>query len=221
MLLDALPEPAPIASLNRREGELRYVTQNFNDLQGLRGAALFSGLLLLFHLFPHGHAPWRAVLATFSGVFVLGWAWAVFMTRWYKERYGFVGVTRVRAERVPGTGLAMWLCFGLFAALFIFFRAKLMYLNIAEISVVLLLPKCFLAAPRSAATRLRRTLYAAATSAALGSTVYAVICPGSQRWVLEIWIWLWSMLLLGLYDHWLLGYLLGPPRFKIAESARE
>ena len=217
MLLDDVPGPVHIASLDRREGELRYVTQNFNDLQGLKLMPFWAGFLILLFAYSHKHAPVLGVLMAFVAVIALTFAWASFLSRWYKERHGFIGAKLVQREQVRGASLAWWALAILNMGLLFSPRTLAANSTFDVITFFFLLPKCLLAPPRSGAIRLRQALYIVATLAGLGVWVYAAVCPRA----LQTWIWLWSMLLLGLYDHWLLGYLLGPRRFKIAESSHE
>lgn len=77
---------------DRRGKELRYLTEHYHDLQGLRTApawAAFAALeLWLGRLWP-GHGAWIAWILTVS-VGLLGVKWAVWAKGWYERRYGVV-----------------------------------------------------------------------------------------------------------------------------------
>ena len=198
---------------------MRYVTQHFSDLQGLKGVPVCAGVLVLLHAFPPGHPPVRAVLSACGGLLALTIAWASWMNRRYKERYGFVGAAKTQPEETPGASLAMWLCFVLIGVLAISPRAYPAYSYLILNAPTYLIAKCFYACPQSGPVRLRRALYIAAALAAVGTVVYAAFCQEFFRHAFQIW--LWSLLILGLYDHWLLGFLLRPRRAGLAEAAHD
>ncbi len=220
MLLDALPEPTPIAQLSGREGELRYVTQNFRDLQTLKALPFCAGGLLSVEILPQRHLSIAVVMMMGSAVLVLGWVCAAWLERWYKERYGFVSATKIQPEQVPGAGPITWLSFALILILFISTstRDSWFYVLYAQL-ISFLLSRCLHACPQSAPIRLRQVLYIGTTLAAVGAIVYVAICPGFRWHAVETWFG--SIAVLSLYDHWLLSYLLRPRGLQISEGRHE
>lgn len=219
MLLDALPEPTPIAQLSGREGELRYVTQNFQDLKGLQLVPFWSGMLAIFQVLPHGHTPLRIVLPAFAIVIMLTFLWASWISRWYKERYGFIAAVKSHPEQVSGAGLVWIVCLILLFALTVSSRTLPGYIPLINTTLVFLVPKCLQACPRSAAVHFRRASYTIAASASIGVAVYASFYSAHSS--LGVRIMLASLLLLGLYDHWLLGFLLRPRSLQVREAPYE
>ena len=223
MLLDALPEPTPLAQLSRREGEMRYVTQHFSDLQGLKWSPFWAGLLISFYVphgfyVPHDRVHQRIAMSAFGAVIVLSAACAWRMKRWYKDRYGFVGAAKTPPEQSRGAGLLMLLCLPCMFVLAVSRRDVSIYVSLVLMTQTYLLPKCA-ACPRSGPVRLRQLLYRVVATASLSISVYAAISPISGK--LAFILWLWSLLLLGLYDHWLLGFLLRPRYTGLAEASHD
>ena len=220
MLLDALPEPTPLAQLSRREGEMRYVTQHFSDLQGLKWVPLWAGALALLYAFPYGHAvPVHTVLVACGAATVPVLACTRWMNRWYKEHYGFVGVAKMQPEQIPGASLVLTLLFILIAVLATSPQASSGYIILVMQAQNFLVLKCFYACPQSRPVQLRRALYIAATLASISAIAYAAVCPRFSWRAMQIW--LWSLLVLGLYDHWLLAFLSRPRQFELAEAFHE
>ena len=216
MLIDALPEPTPMAQLGRYEGELRYVTQHFKDLQGLKLAPFSISMLMLLCAFPRGHHRARVVAVVIGGTIALivGGIW--FVARWYSARYGFVQLALSRREILPGSKLATILCLVVFAILVIFAHARQPDLSMVPLVKSLFLPQCFFAVPQSGAVRLRRLLYVSSTLAVTGFLIGGAF--SSRCHWMALYVFLWSLLLLGLYDHWLLSYLLRPRPLEQAEA---
>jgi hypothetical protein len=200
MYTDAL-----LTSTTRGE-ELSYVTRHFRDLQGMRMAPAWAALLLLAIVsasigLSRGHVAGVGILiiALFFAVW-LPWSGA-----WYKRHYGLVA--NLAPQYVPGLSWAMIAFLVVFVGTGIFGRLDA-YRGVLNMWICLLftLPVCFYPAPASIPIRLRRALYIVGTLA-IFSTIGSVPFLHESKWLLLAVITA-TLLLLNLYDHWLLNQLL-------------
>ncbi|MFY9938324.1 MAG: hypothetical protein WAK33_15705 [Silvibacterium sp.] len=216
---DALP-----ATTHRGE-ELRYVTEHFHDLQGLYFAWFWAGLLFLCFLSSSTHLSRGHVLIVAVSIIALFLPVGVpCIHAWYK-RYGMVQNrapeiseakplsildTKPAPRRTPvlfWAWLGIWGVFvgtGLFRGL----DAHRSALNL-WISLWLTLPRCFYPAPANGFIQLRRALYIAGSAAIFFAILGVPFVPllHSSKWLL-LEIVCTTLLVLSLYDHWLLNHLL-------------
>ena len=189
-----------------RGAELSYVTKHFRDLEGMRMAPAWAGLLLLAILsasigLSRGHAAGAAILiiALFFTV------WLPWSSAWYKRHYGLVATPP--NQYVPGLSWAMIAFLVVFAGTMIFSNLDA-YRGALNMWTCLLftLPVCFYPAPASIPIRLPRALYIVG-SLAIFSTVGSFPFLHESKWIL-LGVITATPLLLNLYDHWLLNQLL-------------
>ncbi|MFC5862097.1 hypothetical protein ACFPT7_07315 [Acidicapsa dinghuensis] len=212
--------------------ELRYVTAHFRDLQGLRMAPFWGALLVLVSLaatssFSRVHLAWAAAVLT--GV---QFGWLYLGGRWYEQRYGVVkepepavpsGLISIMhpAARPQGASnpptprygylsginavlLLLWALMFI-PGMFLGHRAQpgLFALLLAAYQIF---PRCIHPVPYNWSVFLRRILATTALIAMVG--IYL-----EYRFTrIDLWTWmallLSFLLLLDLYDHWLLNHLL-------------
>lgn len=78
-----------VLAVGRHGEQLRYVTEHFQDLQGLR-LAPFWAYVLISVLFERVHRPDKMIfLILVGGLLLLAVSW-VWVGRWYRNRYGLV-----------------------------------------------------------------------------------------------------------------------------------
>lgn len=211
---------------SRHGQELRYVTAHFRDLQGLRMAPYWAALLVLASLERFALSPkWPLGFAAFACT-VAQFGWLSWSGRWYEQRYGVVKnpelpvrsglISIMNPEKQSPPILNYGERYGQAAALFLIWALVIMpdsYHKTGESwrLVVLLMafqvvPRCFYPVTNSGFIRLRRIL----ACAALLSSAGMYFSYRSAR--IGFWIWialqLAILLLLDLYDHWLLSRLL-------------
>ena len=83
-------QTAALNDVSSQRQELRYLTAHFRDLQGLRMAPLWLGLLVLTSLaktgsFSRGHLAWAA-----AALIAAQFGWLHLGGLWYERRYGVV-----------------------------------------------------------------------------------------------------------------------------------
>ena len=205
----------------QRDDELRYVTQHFKDLQGLRTVPFWAASLLLSAL-EYAHAVSRRQgLELFLGMLAFAVAWLAYADRWYRQHYGLV---TPREERVPSQVLSIletnpqpvtsgwWfivgiLLFALYLVPLFLPRpdGRLSGFGLLALAIFLL-PKAFFAAGASLWVR-GRQLLAMGACAMIGGLHIAFLMGRLDPW---LYIGGTTMVLLvaGLYDHWLLTHLL-------------
>jgi hypothetical protein len=206
----------------QRDGELRYVTQHFADLQGLRMVPLWAALVLLSVLEYTHSVSRRQGPELFLGMLVLAVAWQAFAGRWYRRHYGLV--TR-REERVPSQVLSIlqidrrptvatgwWfvacaLLFALYVVPLFLHRSERGFGGVGLLGLtILLLRNSFFA---DGANRWVRGRYLLARG---GIAMVGVLYVGFLLGHLDPWQDLGAtgtiLLLATLYDHWLLTRLL-------------
>ncbi len=206
MLLDAVYEEK-LEGAEGRDAELRYVTEHFRDLQGLQGApALIGGSLALMFVRDRGRHISLVLLGGLC-LLLLTFGWAAWLRRWYRARYGAITKPKAASEEVAGAGLLTWAFFVLSAALCIAPKRVstangLLFLE----AQLFLLPICFAAAPSNQCVLLRRLLYRVAAIATTALTTAAVFSSLTEK---VAWLtFCASLLCLGIYDHWLLSFLM-------------
>ena len=221
------------ATLNDTSGqdqELRYITAHFRDLQGLRMAPFWASLLVLTSLaqaesFSRGHLAWVAVACT-----VAQFGWLHWSGRWYEGRYGVVkepdlpvrsGLISILHPEAPpkltgnrlygyrsGAAAVLFLVWAsaLVPGIFLGHNAQPGTLAILA-TAYLIVPRCFYPLTKRWSVILRRVFAVTAVITIVGTfTSYRLDQMGLWTWMAVL---LSSLLLLDLYDHWLLNHLLG------------
>lgn len=189
-----------------RERQLRYVTENFSNLQTLKVGPLWILLLLIMAIgesLPHSRTKlvWIAYLALFA-FFA---AWAPTINRWYKHRYGFVEESKLHVLQGRQRRLLGWLIMSV-----LFLELSLLHEWVTFSSLLpltLTLPGCFYPASSMRITRIRRELYIGGSVSILFLALIGGWRP-THPWILMTGSSL-IVLLLGTYDQWLLDRLLG------------
>lgn len=210
----------------RRGEELRYVTEHFHDLQGLYFAWFWAGLLFLCFLSSSTQLSRGHILIVAVSIIALFLPVGVPCNHaWYK-RYGMVQnrgpefypsrplsildtnpAPRRRSSGLFWAWLGIWAIFvgtGLFRGL----DAHLSALNL-WVALWLTVPRCFYPAPANGFIQLLRALYVAGSAAiffAIFSVPFVPLLHSSKLLLLEIICA--TLLVLSLYDHWLLNHLL-------------
>jgi hypothetical protein len=208
-------QSAVLPDANSRGEELRYLTEHFRELQGLRVAPLWAVTLLVAIVAPLLRlSRWHALEMLIVGWVTLAAICIPWSAAWYRRTYGRI-VAPARRQPVPGLGFAL-------IAFMIVFAGSALFSSLDRyrgafnlwIALIFTLPTCFYVAPSSAFIRLRRVLYIA------GSAIIFLL-PGSvpflhpSRWLL-ISAFSATLLLLSLYDHWLLRHFLHPDTSEIS-----
>jgi len=198
-------------------GELRYITAHFRALQGLRLAPLWAAFLLIAFVAPlfqlsRGHAGEVLIIVVIAFAAI----WLPWSHGWYRRNYGTI-VNPTPQPAPLGLRIAMLI----FAALFIgsaLFQSLDRHRGALNFSIFLLftLPPCFYPEPPSIFIRLRRALYTAGT-AALFFILCSVFFLHPSRWFV-ISASSGTLLLLSLYDHWLLHHFLHPDAPEISHD---
>jgi hypothetical protein len=213
--------------------ELHYLTAHFRDLQGLRMAPFWGALLVLTSLAKTGSFS-GVQLAWTAGVLVAAqFGWLYLGGRWYEHRYGVVKesepqihsalISIMHSEAQPtrsGNPLARRYGYlnGVNAVLFLLWALTFVPdlflghhaqpgLFAALLAAYQVVPRCIYPVTSNWSILLRRILAATAMIAMLG--IYL-----EYRFArMDVWTWmallLSFLLLLDLYDHWLLNHLLG------------
>jgi hypothetical protein len=230
--VEAMMQAATLSDASSQGQELRYLTAHFRDLQGLRMAPFWGALLVLTNLaktgsFSRGHLAWVAVVLTAAQ-----FGWLHLSGRWYEPRYG---VVREPEARVPSGLISIMhpeaspqravnplarrygYLSGINAVLFLLWALTLvpgMFLrhNAAPgmlamlVAVYQVFPRCIYPVTNDWSVLLRRILAATALIAFVG------IYLGYRFARMDLLTWmallLSALLLLDLYDHWLLNHLL-------------
>lgn len=205
-----------------RGEELRYVTEHFNDLQGLRIAPLWAGLLALsLTMISHDLVHWYFAVATM--VFLLSGGWMYWSKTWYSSRYGVVvdpDFSEQRSEIIsimhPSVRPPRWTRSRPLTVNFLLlmaFIAPMFYPrlhNSTEVGllafVFFVLPRCFYSVPQNTIIQMRRLLAIFGMIAICVISVCGLLHP-ANKWLYLTWSWA-ILLLLDLYDHWLFTRLL-------------
>lgn len=222
-------QAANLSDASSQGQELRYLTAHFRDLQGLRMAPFWLALLGLTSLaktglFSRGHLAWGAVVLTAAQ-----FGWLHLSGRWYERRYGVVkepeppirsGLISIMHSEVPPQHAAnryYGYNSGKFAILFLIWALTIMpgiFLGYNAhpgtlamlVTAYQIVPRCFHPVTNNRFVLLRRILAATALIAMIGIFIsYSFARMG-------LWTWMGGqlslLLLLDLYDHWLLNHLL-------------
>ena len=220
------------ATLNDASGqgqELRYLTAHFRDLQGLRMAPFWGALLVLTSLaktgsFSRGHLSWAAVV-----LIAAQFGWLHLSGRWYERRYGVVkepeppvpsGLISIMHPEAPA-GNPLRRRYGYLsdinAVLFLLWAFTFvpdMFLGhhvqpglfAGLLAVYQVVPRCLYPVTNNWSVLLRRILAATALIAMVGIYLeYRFARIDLRTWMALLFSFL---LLLDLYDHWLLNHLL-------------
>ena len=197
--------------------ELRYVTEHFRDLQGLRFAPFWTAGLLVAIVLPFFPlSRLHTVEMLIIGFLALAAIWIPSPHAWYRRHYGTI-VAPVPRQPAPGLGLVMVGFLVAFAGSALFSSLD-RYRGAFNLWVVLIwmLPICFSAGPPSPLIRLRRVLYSAAC-------LILFLIPGSipflhpSKWLVISSI-CGTLLVLNLHDHWLLRHFLHPGAAEVSSE---
>ncbi len=194
----------------RRGEELRYVTQHFDDLQGLRLAPLLLYLMSL-PLIKSAHFSSRANDLVMVGGVAVFLASFFGMNRWFQSRYGFVvrpaaAFTKRSPWRTRLFLLLYLVAAGLAITGFILRPQAPGAWGAVVPAWVLLSPRCFEPVPASGVLVTRRVLYAAALLVVLTVSIWDWFGHPVKWMTLQSLVV--SLLVLALYDHWLLDTVL-------------
>ena len=220
---------ATFSDTSSRNQELRYLTAHFRDLQGLRMAPFWLALLVLTSLaktgsVSRGHLSWAAVV-----LITAQFGWLRLSGRWYERRYGVVKepepavpsglisimhpepeVRNPLARRygylsdVNAVLFLLW-TFTFVPDMFLGHRAQ-PGIFAFFVAVFLVLPRCLCPVTKNWSVFLRRILAATALIAIVGIYLeYRFAQMDLLTWMAVLFS---VLLLLDLYDHWLLNHLL-------------
>jgi hypothetical protein len=208
--------------------ELRYLTAHFRDLQGLRMAPFWGALLVLTSLakassFSSVHLAWAAVVCTAAQ-----FGWLHLSGRWYERHYGVVrepefpvrsGLISIMHPEVRPTHASNYgYSSGTFAVLFLIWALTLvpsLFLGhnaqpgtlAMLVTAYQVVPRCLYPVTKDWCVLLRRVFAVTAVIAMAGIFIsYRLHQMGLWTWMAVL---LSFLLLLDLYDHWLLNHLLG------------
>jgi len=230
LALEVKMQAATLNDVSGQGQELRYLTAHYRDLQGLRMAPFWVALLVLTSLakansFSRGHLAWAAVTCTAAQ-----FGWLHLSGRWYERRYGVVkepdipvrsGLISILHPEAPPqrTGNRRYgYLSGVFAVLFLIWALTLVpgiFLGhnaqpgtlAMLVTAYQIVPRCFYHVTKNWSVILRRVF---AVTAVLTMIVTFINYQLAQ---MSLWTWmavlLSVLLLLDLYDHWLLNHLLG------------
>lgn len=205
-----------LLAASRRGEELRYVTEHFRDLQGLRSVTLWIASLLLAGLAAMTRLSHRQYVGMTVLVLLLFFAvWRPWIDRWYKRHYGTVMGTSSQSDTLRIYLLMLFLLAMVVAGvLFGSLKSYLAYPGLWPVFLALpawFWPTMLFTLPGSLQTasipiRVHRLLYMAGNLAVLFLIVSFPFLHLSAYLVNAILSG--TFLALSLYDHWLLNYLL-------------
>ncbi len=216
---------AILLNTDERSEQLRYVTTHFKDLQGLRLAGMWAALLILSGTGPSLHRlpPGRRVIVALA-ILLPGLSWLIWSNRWYTRRYGFVK----KPEPAISSGFTSILHPGPqprgdrdhSGVLFRYFLAAMVIVpqffqrfdgqsasqTFPLLLMIFVLPRCLYATNGNALIGVRRILSIAASVIACAMYLSFLLIR-SGKWFDLAGVYA-VLLLLDLYDHWLLTRLL-------------
>jgi hypothetical protein len=216
-----------MVAMGRRGEELKYVTEHFRDLQGLYFAWLWGGMLALSMLrssgrISRGHL--LIVIASFLALFLL--VGIPCIRAWYR-RYGVVERRdpQIRStwplsilnEKPAPRPSAQWSAPLLILASWILiegialFRSTDRYLGVLNLWSVLVLtiPRCFFYPTPNGFIQLRRALYIVGSAVIFFIIFSYPYVPAVRQLGMRVpEIICGTLVVLSLYDNWLLGHLL-------------
>jgi hypothetical protein len=195
-----------LLAASRRGEQLRYVTEHFYDLQGLRSVPFWAAWLLL-SVFEPAARPWHRYFVGIWILFLLLFfaVWLPWISDWYKRYYGKVMVDSSRSDRLRIYLLMLFLLALPAGLLFPSLGAYSGYLGPWFVFLITL-PRCLHAATAVIPIRLGIFLY-------IGGSLAILFLIGCAPFVhLSVWVVnaevCATLLALSLYDHWLLNHLL-------------
>jgi len=224
-------QAATLSDAPSRGQELRYLTAHFRDLQGLRMAPFWFALLILTSLaktgsFSRGHLAWSAAV-----LIAAQFGWLHLGGRWYDRRYGVVkeaepsvrsGLISIMHPEAPHYGanplarrygylsgvnavlFLLW-AFSIVPDIFLGHRPGYWQL-VMFVTVFQVFPRCIYPVTNNWSVLLRRIFAVTATIAMIG--IYLEFRFARM----DLWTWmallLSFLLLLDIYDHWLLNHLI-------------
>lgn len=202
-----------ILATSQRGEELRYVTEHFRDLQGLRSAPFWATALTLCAA---ERMPWRLPVVDITLLF-LSLGWMFWSGRWYRRRYGVVKKSKLpvpseiisilHPETRPHSARNWYLVYFLLLALLFhrLFSGHEDQFGLLAIAVFLL-PRCFHPAPANGLIRLRR-FFSIAGSIVISAMYFDYLFTRQGMWPYQATMFS-ILLMLDLYDHWLFTRLL-------------
>jgi hypothetical protein len=208
-------QTAALPDASRRGEELHYITEHFRALQGLRLAPLWAALLLVAVVTPLFQlSRWHAAEISIIAVIAFAAIWLPWSHAWYRRNYGII-VTPAPRLAAPGFAFTMVVFMIVFAGTAIISSLD-RYRGAFNLWIALIftLRPCFAIGPPSVLIRLRRALYTAGSAAIF-------LIPGSvpllhpSKWLVISAVSA-TLLLLSLYDHWLLHHFLHPSTSEIS-----
>jgi hypothetical protein len=182
------------------------ISDTSRELQGLRLAPFWIGALFAALVMPlFSFSSLRAMETLIVCFVAFGAIWIPWSGAWYRRRYGTI-VSPAR-RRAPYLTAAMIVFLIIFAGSAVF-SALDRYRGALNLWVVLIpiLPTCFYVVPPSPLIRLRRALYIAGSVTIL-LFVGSVPFSHPSKWLLLSTVSS-TLLILSLYDHWLLRHFL-------------
>lgn len=224
-------QTAALNDVSSQGQELRYLTAHFRDLQGLRTAPFWLALLVLTSLAKTGSLS-RGHLAWSSAVLIAAqFGWLHLSGRWYDRRYSVVkepeppvpsGLISImhpddppyaanplarRYGYLSGISAVLFLlwAFSIVPGIFLSHRPEYWQL-IMFVIVFQVFPRCIYPVTDNWSVLLRRIFAVTATIAMIG--IYLEFRFARM----DLWTWmallLSFLLLLDIYDHWLLNHLI-------------
>jgi hypothetical protein len=225
-------QTAALNDVSSQDQELRYLTAHFRDSQGLRMAPFWFALLILTSLaktgsFSRGHLAWSAAV-----LIAAQFGWLHLGGRWYERRYGVVkepeppvpsGLISIMHPEAPPQYAANPLArrygylSGINAVLFLLWAFTIVpdiflghrpgyWQLVMFVTVFQVFPRCIYPVTNNWSVLLRRIFAVTATIAMIG--IYLEFRFGRM----DLWTWmallLSFLLLLDIYDHWLLNHLI-------------
>jgi hypothetical protein len=210
--------------------QLRYVTTHFRDLQGLRMAPFWAALLVLTCMVRADSASREHLAAAAFAFGVAQFGWLYVSGHWYERHYGVVIAPEpaVRSEvisimetetpslRAPNRSFGhnsnklavMFLIYALVLLPGMFFGLRGRPGELAMmVTVFQILPRCLYPVTGDWLVLLRRIFACSALVAIFGIYIQYRFAQ------MNLWTWMAALLsillLLDLYDHWLLNHFLG------------
>jgi hypothetical protein len=220
---------------SRRGEQLRYVTMHSQDLRGLQMAPLWAALLVLANLAAHRTFSLRQLGLLTLAVGVGQVIWHFRSENWYEQRYGVVK----EPDPVVGSGLISimhpevqrvnspyyrWmrilvLAYALNLPLVPFqpfgdawIQHAWGFTCVGMLAMLQILPRCSCAVASAWPIRLRRILARGGLLAITGMFLTCLFIPASFWMFLDLLFA--ALLLLDLYDYWLLNRLLSGNRME-------
>ena len=222
-------QTATLSDASSQGQQLRYLTAHFRDLQGLRMAPFWGALLVMTCLektgsFSRGHLAWAAAV-----LIAAQFGWLHLSGRWYERSYGVIkepdtavpsglisimhpevrprGAARRRYGYLSGVNAVLCLlwAFTFVPDLFLGHRAQ-PGMFACLVAAYQVFPRCIYPVTKNWPVLLRRILAVTAMIAMLG--IYLDYRFARMDLLTSMAGLFSALLLLDLYDHWLLNHLL-------------